>query len=235
MYDRQMIDNPGERRTWRPQGFGRRQPRHVDDPLVEPLWSGIRVLAHVAGTSVEFVDGEGEAQAWPETAEALAAAVQADAAVLDGYLTTEAAGDGVGVVAAPDPQLPTPAAVTRQMLLGGGGGRNRRAELIASIEANAEPTLKPDDDVVFVAVDLLMLDDEALLDVPLLERKRLLDAVLLESPLVRRGIHVRQPIGVWLGTWRNLGFRAIAFKDANSRYRPGTPNDDWVTTPIPRN
>jgi ATP-dependent DNA ligase len=233
MYDRQMIDDPGERRTWRPQGFGRRQARHVDDPLVEPLWSGIRVLAHVAGTSVEFVDSEGEAQAWPETAEALAAAVQADAAVLDGYLTTEAAGDGVGVVTAPDPQLPTPGAVTRQMLLGG-GGRNRRAELIASIEASAEPTLKPDDDVVFVAVDLLMLDDEALLDVPLLERKRLLDAVLLESPLVRRGIHVRLPIAVWLGTWRNLGFRAIAFKDANSRYRPGTPNDDWVTAPIPR-
>jgi ATP-dependent DNA ligase len=233
MYDRPMIDDPGERRTWRPQGFGRRQARHLDDPLVEPLWSGIRVLAHVAGASVEFVDGEGEAQDWPDTAEALAAAVQADAAVLDGYLTTEAAGDGVGVVAAPDPELPSAGAVTRQMLLGG-GGRDRRAELIASIEAIAQPTLTADDEVAFVAVDLLMLDDEALLDVPLLERKRLLDAVLLEGPLVRRSIHVRLPIAVWLGTWRNLGFRAIAFKDANSRYRPGTPNDDWVTAPIPR-
>jgi ATP-dependent DNA ligase len=233
MYDRPMIDDPVDRRAWRPQAFGRRQTRHVDDPLVEPLWSGIRVLAHVSGRSVEFVDAEGEARDWPATAAALAAAVQADRAVLDGYLTTEAAGEGVGVVAAPDPELPSARQMTRQMLLGS-GGRNRRAELIEAIEAAAEPTLAGDDDVVFVAVDLLMLDDEALLDVPLLERKRLLDAVLVEGPLVRRGIHVRLPIDVWLGTWRSLGFRAVAFKDANSRYRPGTPNDDWATASIPR-
>jgi ATP-dependent DNA ligase len=233
MYDRPMIDDPGDRRAWRPQAFGRRQARHVDDPLVEPLWSGIRVLAHLVGGSVEFVDGEGEARDWPATAEALAASVQADSAVLDGYLTTEAAGDGVGVVAGPDPEVPSAQQMTRQMLLGG-GGRNRRAELVDSIEAAAQPVLRPDDDVVFVAVDLLMLDDEALLDVPLLERKRLLDAILVEGPLVRRGIHVRLPIDVWVGTWRSLGFRSIAFKDANSRYRPGTPNDDWATASIPR-
>ena len=233
MYDRPMSGDPGERRTWRPQAFGRRQARHVDDPVVEPLWSGIRVLAHVAGTSVEFLDAEGGPQAWPATAEALAAAVRAESAVLDGYLTTEAAGDGVGVTALPDPQLPSPGSVTRQMLIGG-GGRDRRAELLESMEAAAEPVLSPADDVVFVAVDLLLLDDDALLDVPLLERKRLLDSVLEEGPLVRRGIHVRLPIAVWLGTWRNLGFRAVAFKDANSRYRPGTPNDDWATASIPR-
>jgi hypothetical protein len=47
-------------------------------------------------------------------------------------------------------------------------------------------------------------------------------------------MHVRQPIDVWIGTWRNLGFRAMAFKDANSRYRPGQPNDDWAKQDIPR-
>jgi ATP-dependent DNA ligase len=233
MYDRTMSGDPGEPRTWRPQVFGRRQARHVDDPVVEPLWSGIRVLAHVTGKSVDFLDAEGEARDWPATAEALAAAVQADGAVFDGYLTTEAAGDGVGVVAGPDPEVPTPGTYARQMMFGG-FGRNRRAELIESIEAAAEPVLTAADDVVFVAVDLLMLDDQALLDVPLLERKRLLEAVLVEGALVRRGMHVRLPIGVWLGTWRSLGFRSIAFKDANSRYRPGTPNDDWATASIPR-
>jgi ATP-dependent DNA ligase len=228
-----MIGDHGERRTWRPQAFGRRAARHLDDPLVEPLWSGIRVLAHVAGADVDFLDAEGEPQDWPATAEALAGAVQADGAVLDGYLTTEAAGDGVGVVAAPDPELPSAGQMARQMLFGG-LGRNRRAELMASVEATLVPALTADADVVFVAVDLLMLDDEALLDVPLLERKRLLDAILLEGRLVRRGIHVRLPIGAWLGTWRNLGFRQLAYKDANSRYRPGKPNDDWATAAIPR-
>jgi ATP-dependent DNA ligase len=233
MYDRPMSGDPGDRRTWRPQAFGRRHARNVDDPVVEPLWSGIRVLAHVAGTSVEFVDAEGEAQDWPETAEALSTAVQADRAVLDGYLTTDAAGDGVGVVTAAGPEPPTAAHFTRRLFLGG-GGRDRRAELRELDEANAPLALNPDDDVVFVAVDLLMLDDDALLDVPLLERKRLLDSVLVESRRVRRGIHVRLPVDVWMATWRNLGFRGLAYKDANSRYRPGTPNDDWATAPIPR-
>lgn len=229
---RPMIGDPSERRTWRPQPFGRRPARHLDDPLVEPLWSGIRVLAHVATASVDFLDGEGELQEWPATSEAVAAAVRADVAVLDGYLTTEAAGDGVGVVTAPDPELPSAGQMTRQMLMG--GGRNRRAELMASIDATTQPELTSEDEVAFVAVDLLMLDNESLLDVPLLERKRLLESVLVEGPLVRRGIHVRLPIGVWLGTWRNLGFRSVAYKDANSRYRPGVPNDDWATATIPR-
>lgn len=232
-----MIGDPENRKSWRPQGFGRRPVRHLDDPLVEPLWSGIRVLAHVSGESVDFLDAEGEAQDWPLTAEALAAAVQADVAVLDGYLTTDASGDGIGVVPAPDPELPSPGTMTRQMFLGAGGGRDRRAEVVAAEEAARDQALAAEDepDVAFVAVDLLMVDGETLLDVPLLERKRLLDAVLLESQLVRRGIHVRLPINVWLATWRSLGFRAMAYKDANSRYRPGLPNDDWSTIAIPRN
>jgi hypothetical protein len=228
-----MIGDLTEARAWRPQTFGHRAVRHLDDPLVEPLWSGIRVLAHVNAASAEFLDADGELQEWPSTAEALAAAVQADGAVLDGYLTTEAAADGVGVGAAPDLDLPSAGQMTRQMLFGG-GGRNRRAELIESLEDAAEPVLSAEDEVVFVAVDLLLLDDEALLEVPLLERKRLLDAVLVEGPLVRRGIHVRLPIAVWLGTWRTLGFRKVAYKDANSRYRPGKPNEDWATAAIPR-
>lgn len=228
--------NADNRKSWRPQGFGRRPVRHLDDPLVEPLWSGIRVLAHVTGTSVEFIDGDGEAQDWPATAQAVGAAVQADVAVLDGYLTTDASADGVGVVAAPDPELPSPGQMTRQLFLGA-GRRDRRAEVVAADNATRDQTLTADEEpeVAFVAVDLLMLDNETLFDVPLLERKRLLDGVLIESQLVRRGIHVRLPINVWLITWRSLGFRAMAYKDVNSRYRPGMPNDDWATVAIPRN
>jgi ATP-dependent DNA ligase len=123
--------------------------------------------------------------------------------------------------------------MTRQMFVGG-GGRNRRAELLDSIEAAAAPVLNTADDVVFVAVDMLMFDDETLLDVPLLERKRLLESVLVEGRLVRRSIHVRLPIDVWLRTWRNLGFQWVAYKEANSRYMPGAANEDWVRAAIPR-
>jgi ATP-dependent DNA ligase len=228
-----MIGDPTQRRDWRPQAFGRRAARHIDDPLVEPLWSGIRVLAHVTGGRVEFIDVDGVRQDWPDTAEAVGAAVQADSAVLDGYLTTEAAGDGVGVVAGPNPELPSAKQMARQMFVGG-GGRNRRTELLDSIEAAATPVLSATDDVVFVAVDMLMFDDQTLFDVPLLERKRLLESVLVEGRLVRRSIHVRLPIDVWLRTWRNLGFQWVAYKEANSRYTPGAANDDWVRAAIPR-
>jgi ATP-dependent DNA ligase len=228
-----MID-PDDRRTWRPQAFGRRATRQVRDPIVEPLWSGIRVLAHVAGRSVEFLDIDGQPQQdWPATAESLAEALQADGAVLDGYLTTDAARDGVGVAAGPRPETPTPGFMARRLFLGG-AGRDRHAEAIAEVEATREPRLFANDDVRFVAVDVLMLDDQVLLEVPLLERKRLLDAVLVEGPLVRRSVHVRPPVNVWLGTWRNIGFRAVAFKDVNSRYRPGMTNEDWATASIQR-
>lgn len=228
-----MTDDASLPRTWRPQAFGRRPARHIDDPLVEPLWSGIRVLAHCSPEGVVFLDANGDEQARPEIADAVVEALRADDAVIDGYLTTEAAGDGTGVVAGSSGlAAPTPGEMARQMIMG--GTRSRRAELSEALEAAAVPRFQVGDVVVFVAVDLLRLDGEPLLDVPLLERKRILEGVLDEATLVRRGVHVKPPIDVWLGTWRSLGFRSVAFKEANSRYRPGETNEDWATAQIPR-
>jgi ATP-dependent DNA ligase len=85
-----------------------------------------------------------------------------------------------------------------------------------------------------VAIDLLWLDGESLLDVPLLERRRLLESVVAESDLVRRGVFVRPPIDAWLGSWRALGFNGLSYKAANSRYQPGVASAEWVTVPMPR-
>ncbi|HYM83181.1 MAG TPA: hypothetical protein VEY67_03395, partial [Candidatus Dormibacteraeota bacterium] len=92
----------------------------------------------------------------------------------------------------------------------------------------------PGDELVLVAIDLLALEGEPLLDIPLLERKRLLDSVLEPSHLVRLGAYVRPPIDPWIGSWRAQGFHAIAFKDANGRYRPGERADDWAVSNIPQ-
>jgi ATP-dependent DNA ligase len=227
-----MIGDPTASRTWRPQAFGRRNARHVDDPLVEPLWAGIRVLAHATPDGVEFIDANGDTKSWPEVEAALAAGLTARQAVVDGYLTTEAASDGTGVVAGTGVAMPNAGEMSRQMLIG--GARSRRGELHEALESAAIPKFGVGDVVVFVAVDLLQLDDEPLLDVPLLERKRLLEGILVEGTLVRRGMYVRLPIDVWIGTWRSLGFRWMAWKQANSRYRPGEENEDWATASIPR-
>lgn len=228
-----MLRASTDVRSWRPQRFGRRPARHVDDPLVEPLWSGIRVLAHVSATATDLLDTDGGAQDWPDVAAELMRAIEADSVVLDGYLTTEASGEGVGAYTGTTAQAVSPGAIARQMFWFGGTGSSRRAELVEAFEAEAPRPFTPGEEVVFVAVDMLALDGESLLDVPLLERKRLLESVLVEGDRVRRGIHVRPPVDVWLSTWRTLGFRSLAYKDANSRYRPGEPNEDWAKAHIP--
>ncbi len=86
----------------------------------------------------------------------------------------------------------------------------------------------------YVAFDLLWLDGESLLDVPLLERRRLLDTALAESDVVRRGTFVRPPIGGWIRSWRAQGFVGLTFRAANSRYAPGVANTEWATAPMPR-
>ena len=107
-------------------------------------------------------------------------------------------------------------------------GQRRRPEV-----ADEQLPITPDAPLAFVAVDILAVDDESLLDIPLLERKRILESVLEQSELVRVGAYVRPPIDSWLVTWRALGFGSLAFKASNSRYRPGRTNDDWSTAQIP--
>jgi hypothetical protein len=217
----------------RPQPFGHGRPARVLDPLIEPLWTGVRALAAICGDEALLADEAGAPiDGQPDVGVALAEAARAGQLIVDGFLTKLAARDGSGVFVAMD-DLPSASAMVVRPLL---GVRPTRAQdAIKEMEAaRAARTFGPDDTVTFVAIDLLRLDDESLLDVPLLERRRLLESVLDESDLVRRGIFVRPPIDAWIGSWRALGFAGISYRSANSRYRPGQVTEEWVTTPMPR-
>jgi bifunctional non-homologous end joining protein LigD len=241
-------------RTWRPQAFGHRKPRDVADPIVEPAWSGIRVLAHVGGGRVRLVDAGGEdlGAAHPELARELAEAALADTLVVDGYLTHQALRSGVGVLLDVDTSPGMGEQVT-QFFFGSraasyvgdrtGGPRRGRAGSTAPAAPSPAPapaaaggTPPPAGAarVAFVAVDLLAIDDQPLLDVPLLERKRILESALAEGELVRRTPFVREPAGTFVTTWRSAGFVGLAYKAANSRYLPGDRNDDWALIEMPR-
>ena len=220
-------------RDLRPQSFGATAPGKVPNPVVEPLWAGIRVLAAVQGEDSVLLDETGEPVTDQPMVEAsLRRAVAADDLILDGFLTKQVSHDGTGVYVGADPLPATGKLIAQSMV---GSRRDRRAEAIEHYEReHAARTFGPSDTIVFVAIDLLHLDGDPLLDVPLLERKRLLEAVVTESDLVRRSAYVRPPIDTWIHSWKALGFLGLSYKAANGHYRPGGVKDDWATSPMPR-
>jgi ATP dependent DNA ligase domain len=214
--------------TLRPQEFGRGEPHRVVDPLVEPLWAGIRVLAAVDDGDATLVDADGEAiEGMEAIVEGIAAAGRANGLVVDGFLTKQTIHQ-VGAMAPWPDEMPS---ISR--LIGVRLGRGKDP-LTLKEQDNVSMSFSEDDELSFVAVDLLWLDGSSLLDVPLLERRRLLESVLAESDVVRLGAFVRPPIDTWVASWRMQGFGGITFKAANSRYLPGQPNPEWAVSGMPR-
>jgi len=132
-----------------------------------------------------------------------------------------------------------------RMVMGIGRGDSSRRVVglkpvrVAEFEARraverAALAFEPEDIVSIVVVDLLWLDGQWLLDVPLLERKRVLEGIVPAEQLVRPSPYVREPLGSWIGSWRAQRFQAMSFKAANSRYRPGETADDWTLADLPR-
>ncbi len=226
-------------RDLRPQSFGSSAPGRVPNPIVEPLWTGVRVLAALdrsgatgdAATVIADETGVPVVDQWDIEA-ALAKAAMAETLIVDGYLTKQVAHDGSGTYTGVEAQIPTGTLLVQSMV---GVRRNRAAERTEQVEREREAkAIAATDVVALVATDILWLDDEPLFDVPLLERKRLLESALDETDMIRRGQYVRPPIETWVGSWRALGFSGVTFKAANGRYHPGTTAEDWATAPMPR-
>ena len=228
-------------RTWKPEAYGRKGTKAVANPIVEPLWVGLRVLAGLdhgggdgtAGT-IGIVDEDGDPILdRPEIEAALAVAARAESVIVDGYLTKQVARDGTGLYVGPEKVSFNLGARMTQFFVGGRIAQTaERAEEQRQFDEAAY--FAPGDIVSLVAIDLLWLDGQSLLDVPLLERKRQLESIIEESELIRLGAYVLPPIETWIGSWRAVGFRDLSFRGANSRYRPGAVGEDWATVPIPR-
>lgn len=217
----------------KPMPYGRTQFRSIKDGIWEPLWGGRRVLINAFGSEISIRDEQGEPlEGYDLLRDAIREATLADELVLDGYLLPAPLRDTTGAesVIGLD-SVQSVGQMSRQMLMGARNPGRADAMEAARIRRVALPSSSP---TAFVAVDLLWLDGEPLIDVPLGERKRLLDGVLLDGEVVRRTVMVRPPVEVWYGQWRALGFREVAVKGANSRYTPGQPNGAWATALIPR-
>ena len=212
----------------RPQIYGSGSPAKILDPIVEPLWVGVRALAAIDVAGALLVDEQADPiDGVDAILDALVSGLRATGLVLDGYLTKQAVQHGVTTFGY---SIESPS-------LGSliGLRRNRAVDAVALREAALKArTLEEGEEISFVATDLVWLDEAWLLDIPLLERRRLLEGVVVESDLVRLGIYVRPPIESWVGSWRGQGFGGLTYKAANSRYRPGETNPEWTIGGKPR-
>ena len=227
-------------RPLRPPGFGRTRPTKIEDAVVEPAWPGVRVIASVSdGRASIYEQGErvellGErVDLVDDVHDALHRAVKAvDGAIFDGYLTKQILTEGVGVPSWVN-EYPTMTGQITRMFVGGRRSRVDSHDAIREKEL-ADRDFGDEDAVNLVLTDLLWLDGQWLLDVPLLERRRVLEAIVEPGELVRAGPYVRYPIDSWVGSWRAQGFRGMTFKAANSRYRPGEASAEWTISDLPR-
>ncbi len=81
---------------------------------------------------------------------------------------------------------------------------------------------------IFAAFDLIEVDGESLLEIPLLERRRHLEGVLTPSLNVRLTPYVSRGLRSWRDTLASQGFRRVVLKNWNSTYAPGRENKDWL-------
>jgi len=214
--------------------YGHHAPQKIADPVCEPLWGGRRVLVEVSGGNVEIrgTDGE-EVTGYDVLRRAIAESTFAEEALIDGSLLpaplrdTEGARIRVGM-----DSVKSPGDRVKHIFIGESMLTGKRDALAQADEARMPAP--GDEPAALVATDLLWIDGQSLLDVPLLERKRVLESAVDERELVRRSHVVRPPVESWFAQWRALGFEEVTYKGANGRYRPGSVADDWTVIVMPR-
>ena len=235
-----MVDAAPSREfamLWQPERAGRRSIKALGDAIVEPAWGGIRVVACLATGAASLWRDGAEVTVPDELPAALVDAFRALDAVVEGHLTTMALQSGVGVLAAlpkvERPPILIPRAIRKSVkddpYL---QARDQEAHAVA-VEPAVREALARGERHAFVATDLLWLDGQSLVDVPLLERKRHLESVLEPSHLVRVTPFVRPSAVVLLATWGTLGFRELTYRATNGRYTTDRENPDRVVTRSP--
>ena len=154
--------------------YGRTPFRSVRDGIWEPLWGGRRVLIDAFGTDVAVRDEQGEPiDGYDLLRDAIRDASLADELVLDGYLLPAPLRDTTGAESVMGlDSVQSVGQMSRQLLMGVRGTDRADAMEAAQVRRVALPSTSP---TAFVAIDLLWLDGDPLIDVPLAERKRLLD------------------------------------------------------------
>ncbi|WP_433788226.1 non-homologous end-joining DNA ligase [Actinomycetospora sp. CA-101289] len=182
---------------------------------LELKWDGMRALAYVEGPDPDDVvlvsrAGRRVSRSYPDVARALAAAAGTRRVVLDGEIV---------VLSAPSAGAPARPSFDRLQLRMG--------------VQKPSPQLVDTAPTTFVAFDLLCCDDEALLDLPYLERRARLERLGLDG---HRGLVVSPALEgldaqTALEVAESHGMEGIVAKRRDAPYRPGRSHA-WIKTPL---
>ena len=171
-----------------------REQAELPHHILEPAWSGTRVLVRVGHDGPRFVGYDGPMEGPRELYDAIQAETRCATAVIDGVLVDD---------------------------------WEDEADLEVDASGNAYVRGAPGRRI-FSAFDLLEVDGESLLGVPLLERKRHLEGLIAPSVNVRLTAYVTRGLRAWRETLAGLGFGRVVLKDWNSTYSPGTTSPAWL-------
>jgi bifunctional non-homologous end joining protein LigD len=171
-----------------------RERAELSGHILEPAWSGTRVLVRIGHGEPRFRGYDGTVEGPRELFDAIVADARCDTAIIDGVLVDD---------------------------------WKDESDLEVD-EAGTAYTRHFAPRQIFAAFDLLEIDGESLLAIPLLERKRHLEGVLAPSQNVRLTPYVTRGLRSWHDTLQAQGFRRSVLKNWNSSYAPGKTNDDWL-------
>ncbi len=194
-----------------------------DDPdwLFEVKWDGYRVQAIVHDGNARLrTRNRVDAAAYFPLLAGPATWIDAREAVVDGEVV---ALDGEG---RPDFSL----LQDRTGLRGLEASTGRRAHALGHLSSDQRAAIP----VVYMVFDLLHLDGQSLVGVPLEERKRALQRVLRPDPAVRFSSHVVGDGRDFLRAAAAQNLEGVVAKRRDSRYEPGRRSRDWLKMKLRR-
>lgn len=187
-----MIAVGAELRPQRPRAA--RDHAELPSHILEPAWTGTRVLVRIGHGGPQFVGYDGPVDGPRELFDAIRAESRCTSAILDGVLVDNWEDE-----------------------------RDLEVDADGNTYVRGVPGRK-----IFSAFDLLEVDGESLLGVPLLERKRHLEGLVAPSVNVRLTTYVTRGLRAWRDTLNGLGFKRVVLKDWNSTYSPGQTSPTWL-------
>jgi bifunctional non-homologous end joining protein LigD len=222
------IDLSGARKAALPEFVEPMKATSADAPFDDPDWffevklDGYRIEAVVDGRKVRLWtrNKQDGARYFPDLAGATPSWINASQAIVDGE-----------VVALDEEGNPTFSLLQDRAGMGrfgprapGGGAGSRKP--------NRDPDFVAP--VIYYVFDLLYLDGQILVDVPLEQRKHLLRTVLRDHPNVHYGAHIEAEGKAFYDVVGQRGLEGMIAKLKTSRYEAGRRSKAWLKVKIRR-